>query len=149
MHGNPTPCAGLPTTTCPTRSMRIGLSSCRLAGASASDRVWDAWPTILGGWSFNGLYHWTTGLPFSIFPGGWSTNYDLTGEAIRVGNPGKVGVYRDASGNPNMFPDVNTAINAFRHPYPGESGATSCAGPDISESTQDWASNGRSPNSKS
>jgi hypothetical protein len=86
---------------------------------SGMGRVSDA---ILGGWSFNGLYHWTTGLPFSIFPGGWSTNYDLTGEAIRTGNPGKVGVYRDASGNPNMFRDVNTAVNAFRHPYPGESG---------------------------
>jgi hypothetical protein len=31
-------------------------------------------------------------------------------------------VYRDASGNPNMFPNVDNAINAFRHPYPGESG---------------------------
>jgi len=86
---------------------------------SGMGRVTDA---ILGGWSFNGLYHWTTGLPFSIFPGGWSTNYDLTGEAILTGNPGKVGVYRDASGNPNMFPNVDNAINAFRHPYPGESG---------------------------
>ena len=77
---------------------------------------------VLGGWSFSGLFHWTTGLPFSIFPGGWSTNYDLTGEAILTGNPGKVGVYRDADGNPNMFPDVDTAVGAFRHPYPGESG---------------------------
>jgi hypothetical protein len=86
---------------------------------SGMGRLTDA---FLGGWSFSGLFHWTTGLPFSIFPGGWSTNYNLAGEAILVGNPGKVGMYRDADGNLNMFKDVNTAIAAFRHPYPGESG---------------------------
>jgi hypothetical protein len=92
------------------RGKRFGSGMGRLADA------------FLGGWSFSGLYHWTTGLPFSIFPGGWSTNYNLAGEAILVGNPGKVGMYRDADGNLNMFKDVNTAIAAFRHPYPGESG---------------------------
>jgi hypothetical protein len=86
---------------------------------SGMNRLADA---FLGGWSFSGLYHWTTGLPFSIFPGGWSTNYNLPGEAVLVGNPGKVGMYRDADGNLNMFKDVNAAIAAFRHPYPGESG---------------------------
>ena len=73
------------------RGKRFGSGMCRAVDA------------ILGGWRFSGLFHWTTGLPCSIFPGGWSTNYDLTGEAILVGNPGKVGVYRDSSGNPNMF----------------------------------------------
>ncbi|MBS1852086.1 MAG: carboxypeptidase regulatory-like domain-containing protein [Acidobacteria bacterium] len=78
---------------------------------------------IFGGWGLSGLAHWTSGLPFSIFPGGgWATNYNLTGEAIRVGNPGKIGVYRDSQGNPTMFKDRDTAIAAFRHPYPGESG---------------------------
>lgn len=87
---------------------------------SGMGRVADA---VLGGWSFSGLFHWTTGLPFSIFPSGWSTNYDLTGEAILVGKTGKIGVYRDADGNPNMFRDpVDVQTNAFRHPYPGESG---------------------------
>src|ERR1700730_7406885 len=56
---------------------------------------------LLGGWSFSGLFHWTTGLPFSIFPGGeWSTNYNLKGEAIEIGNPGPVGVHMDSQGNP-------------------------------------------------
>jgi hypothetical protein len=78
---------------------------------------------ILGGWSLSGLLHWSSGLPFSIFPGqGWSTNYDLQGEAIEIGNPGKVGVHINAQGNPTMFADSATAIAAFRHPYPGESG---------------------------
>lgn len=92
------------------RGKRFGSGMGRLADA------------FLGGWSFSGLFHWTTGLPFSIFPAGWSTNYNLTGEAILVGNPGKVGVYRDVNGNPNMFKDVNAAVGAFRHPYPGETG---------------------------
>jgi hypothetical protein len=78
---------------------------------------------LLGGWTFSGLFHWTTGLPFSIFPSGWSTNYNLTGEAILVGNPGRVGVYQDSSGNPNMFRNpADAQQNAFRHPYPGETG---------------------------
>jgi hypothetical protein len=78
---------------------------------------------VLGGWSVSGLFHWSSGLPFSIFPGGgWSTNYNLTGEAIEIGNPGKVGVHIDAQGNPTMFADPAAAIAAFRHPYPGESG---------------------------
>jgi hypothetical protein len=78
---------------------------------------------ILGGWGLTGLFHRSSGLPFSIFPGGgWATNYNLTGEAVRVGNPGSVGVHRDASGNPTMFADPNVAITAFRHPYPGEGG---------------------------
>ncbi|HTS38398.1 MAG TPA: carboxypeptidase-like regulatory domain-containing protein [Candidatus Solibacter sp.] len=78
---------------------------------------------VLGGWSLTGLFHWSSGLPFSIFNGnGWPTNYDLTGQAIEIGNPGKVGVYRDSSGNPSMFPDRNAALAAFRDPFPGEGG---------------------------
>ena len=61
--------------------------------------------------------------PRSLTPSGWSTNYDLTGEAILARKTPKVGVYRDADGNPNMFKDpLDVQTNAFRHPYPGESG---------------------------
>ena len=90
---------------------RFGASMGRVANA------------FFGGWSLSGLFHWTTGLPFSIFVTGWSTNYNLAGEAIQVASPGKVGVYRDAAGNPNMFKDaIAVQQNAFRHPYPGEGG---------------------------
>jgi len=78
---------------------------------------------FIGGWSLTGLFHLATGLPFSIFPGGgWSTNYNLQGEAIAVANPGKVGVHMDAQGDPTMFANPQAVINDFRHPYPGESG---------------------------
>ena len=30
---------------------------------------------IFGGWGLSGLFHWSSGLPFSVFPGdGWPTN---------------------------------------------------------------------------
>lgn len=78
---------------------------------------------ILGGWSLTGLFHWSSGLPFSIFPGGgWSTNYNLQGEAIETADPGPVGVHRDAAGNPTMFANATATIADFRHPYPGEGG---------------------------
>jgi len=92
-------------------SKRFGASMGRVANA------------FLGGWSLSGLFHWTTGLPFSVFVTGWSTNYNLAGEAIQVASPGKVGVYRNAAGNPNMFKDpIAVQQNAFRQPYPGEGG---------------------------
>ena len=88
--------------------------------AAGMGRVMDA---VVGGWSVTGLFHWASGLPFSVFPGdGWPTNYNLTGEAVEIANPGKIGVYQDASGNPTMFPDRNAAIAAFRDPFPGEGG---------------------------
>jgi hypothetical protein len=78
---------------------------------------------VLGGWSVSGLFHWTTGLPFSIFPGGgWSTNYNLEGEAIEIADPGPVGVHINGQGNPTMFANPTAAIADFRHPYPGEGG---------------------------
>ena len=90
------------------------------AFGSGMGRLGDA---LVGGWSVTGLFHWSTGLPFSIFPGnGWPTNYDLTGEAVEIGNPGKVGVHRDALGDPTMFANSNMAIAAFRQPFPGEGG---------------------------
>jgi hypothetical protein len=79
---------------------------------------------LVGGWSLSGLFHWSSGLPFSIFPGGgWSTNYNLTGQAIETANPGPVGVHTDAQGNPTMWANPSAvATNDFRHPYPGEGG---------------------------
>jgi hypothetical protein len=78
---------------------------------------------ILGGWGVSGIFHWTSGLPFSMSSGaGWSTNWEWEGASVQTGPTGKIGVFRDASGNPNMFQNPDTAINAFRFPYPGESG---------------------------
>jgi len=92
---------------------------------------------ILGGWTVSGIFHWTSGLPFTMASGaGWSTNWELEGAAVQLRPTPKVGVYRDADGNPNMFRDPATLGVAqagpgdqcpaggcyFRFPYPGESG---------------------------
>jgi Carboxypeptidase regulatory-like domain len=81
---------------------------------------------VIGGWGLSGIIHWTSGLPFSMGSGaGWSTNWELMGEAVPIANPGKVGVHRDSNGDPTMWQDVSTtgqAYTSFRFPYPGESG---------------------------
>ncbi len=78
---------------------------------------------ILGGWDLSGVYHWSSGLPFGISPGGgWATNWELQGFAVKTGDVGKVGRYTDSSGNPNIFKNKDQARNAFRFPYPGETG---------------------------
>ncbi len=78
---------------------------------------------VFGGWGLSGIFHWTSGLPFTMASGaGWSTNWELEGAAVQTGAPGKIGVFRDSSGNPNMFQNPTQALGAFRVPYPGESG---------------------------
>ncbi|MCU1305471.1 MAG: hypothetical protein JWN45_166 [Acidobacteriaceae bacterium] len=88
--------------------------------ASGMGKVADA---IFGGWGFSGIAHWTSGLPWSMGSGsGWPTNWELQGLAVQTSNPGRVGVFHDSQGNPTMFKDSTKAKNAFRFPYPGESG---------------------------
>jgi hypothetical protein len=96
------------------------------AWASGIGRVGEA---IVGGWSLSGIAHWTSGLPFSIFHGAfYPTDWQLSGTAVEVANPGAVGVHM-LNGSPNMFADPSAVSNMkpgspvyFRHPYPGESG---------------------------
>jgi hypothetical protein len=78
---------------------------------------------IFGGWDFSGLARWTSGLPFSVYPGaGWATNWELQGFAVKNGDTGAAGTYIDSNGDPNIFKDPGQAFNAMRYPYPGETG---------------------------
>jgi len=92
---------------------------------------------VFGGWSLSGIFHWTSGLPFTMASGeGWSTNWELEGAAVQLRKTPKIGVFRDSAGNPNMFQDPGNVTLAqassadacptggcyFRFPYPGESG---------------------------
>ncbi len=78
---------------------------------------------LIGGWGLSGIAHWTSGFPFSMGAGaGWPTNWQLQGQAVQIGKPGKIGVFLDSSGNPNMFKNTTQASGAFRFPLPGESG---------------------------
>jgi len=87
---------------------------------SGMNRFMDA---VVGGWGLSGIFHWTSGLPFTMASGnGWSTNWQLQGQAIQTGPTGKIGVFLDQNGNPNTFQNPAQALAAFRPPYPGESG---------------------------
>jgi hypothetical protein len=90
---------------------------------------------VLGGWQTSGLWRWSTGYPFSVYPFySWPTNWDLESNAILVGKPPKTGqfIVAQAGGGtgPNVFQnpgitnstDPNAAVNQFRDAYPGESG---------------------------
>jgi hypothetical protein len=86
---------------------------------------------VFGGWTFSGLYRWSSGLPFSISNGfQFPTNWDLTGQAALVGPAPKTGVGINCSSgtcNPNVFVGATggtgSAINSFDYPFPGQSGS--------------------------
>jgi len=79
---------------------------------------------VLGGWSWSGLYKWTTGLPFGVQNGfQFPTNWDLNGYANLVGPKPTTGAFNSASGNINMFKDPQAAIGAFDYPFPGQVGS--------------------------
>ena len=90
---------------------------------------------FVGGWQISGLWRWSTGYPFSVYPFySWPTNWDLESNAILVGKKPRTGqfiVAQTGGGTgPNVFQnpgitnpsDPNAAINQFRDAYPGESG---------------------------
>jgi hypothetical protein len=84
------------------------------------NRAFDA---VVGGWSWSGLARWTSGFPFSVGNGfDFPTNWELTGNAVLNGPRPKTGTFTDSDGDPNVFQNKDTAINAFRFPFPGESG---------------------------
>ena len=79
---------------------------------------------VLGGWSWSGLYKWTSGLPFGVQNGfQFPTNWDLNGYANLVGPKPTVGAFTNATGNINMFKDVAGALNSFDYPFPGQVGS--------------------------
>jgi hypothetical protein len=90
---------------------------------------------ILGGWQVSGLWRWSTGFPFSVYPFySWPTNWDLESNSVLIGKKPQTGQFIVAQSGggtgPNVFKDPgitdptnpNAAINQFRDAYPGESG---------------------------
>jgi len=89
---------------------------------------------VFGGWTFSGLYRWSSGYPFSLFSPEWATNFQLETPAVPLSTARpKTGsfIVAQASGGtgPNVFQnpgitgsDPNAAINLFRPAYPGEGG---------------------------
>jgi hypothetical protein len=83
---------------------------------------------LLGGWQISGLSRWASGLPFSLYEPGWSTNWQLEGFGVTTGT---VQVKKHlVDGAPQVFAgntanNINNGIyngNPVRLPYPGEAG---------------------------
>ena len=65
---------------------------------------------LFGGWQISGLMRWTSGFPVSVGDGAqWSTDWQLSGEAILTGSPIPAG--RTLT-NPNTFPETSCATFA-------------------------------------
>jgi hypothetical protein len=92
----------------------------------ASNALVDA---ILGGWSYAGLARWTSGLPFSVFEPGWSTDWQLEGYGVKTGYV-KIRKHYDAANQDEQVFDAPKSVNnieqangPIRLPYPGEAGS--------------------------
>jgi hypothetical protein len=79
---------------------------------------------LIGGWQLTGLLRWTSGFPFSVDNGQfWATDWDEQGNGQLIGHP-KTGVFKNpTTGIVSVFADPSAALNAFVHPYPGQSGS--------------------------
>jgi hypothetical protein len=82
---------------------------------------------FLGGWQLSGILRATSGLPYSLFEPGWSTDWQIESYGVVTGKV-KMRRHFDANGNPQFF-DNPAAINSGlstgapeRLPYPGEAG---------------------------
>jgi hypothetical protein len=83
---------------------------------------------LLADWQWSGLSRWASGLPFSVYEPGYSTNWEQGGMGVRTA-PVKVKRHL-VGGIPQVFAgDTAVAINngvtsgnPIRLPYPGEAG---------------------------
>jgi len=85
--------------------------------------------SFLGGWTYAGLARWTSGLPFSLFEPGWTTNWQLEGYGVKTGYVKTRKHYDMAAQQMQVFDNpgainagVETANGPVRLPYPGEAG---------------------------
>lgn len=110
----------------------FGRGKAVLGGAN---RLTDA---IVGGWQLSGINRSTSGLPWSLFEPGWTTDWQIESYAVKTGSLPTHRHY-DVNGNPQYFAnpnninaDVSSGGNALpgqtgsagnvRLPYPGEAG---------------------------
>ncbi len=83
---------------------------------------------FIGGWQWSGLNRWSSGLPFSLFEPGWSTDWNLEGAGVVTG-PVKLHKHLVSGGTPQIFDNpnaINSGVmygNPVRLPYPGEAGS--------------------------
>lgn len=79
---------------------------------------------VIGGWQWSGIQRWTSGLPFSLFDPGWSTDWQIESFGVPVG-PVKLRRHFDQNGNPQFFDNadaINNDVYNGGHALPGQSG---------------------------
>ncbi|MGA9984197.1 MAG: hypothetical protein WBP95_12035, partial [Acidobacteriaceae bacterium] len=90
---------------------------------------------LVGGWALSGINRTTTGLPFSLFEPGWTTDWQIESYAVTTA-PIKMNRHFDCNGDPQFFASpgdscdtagsgINGGVNTgspVRLPYPGEAG---------------------------
>jgi Carboxypeptidase regulatory-like domain len=82
---------------------------------------------FIGGWQSSGIVRATSGLPFSFFEPGWTTDWQIESYGVKTA-PIKMRRHFDQNGEPQFFdnPDaINTGVSngsPIRLPYPGEAG---------------------------
>jgi Carboxypeptidase regulatory-like domain len=82
---------------------------------------------FLGGWQLSSIMRATSGLPFSVYDPGWTTNWQQSSNGVVTGNV-KTRLHFDKNGAPQFFdnPDaINSGLNTggpIRYSYPGENG---------------------------
>jgi Carboxypeptidase regulatory-like domain/TonB dependent receptor len=83
---------------------------------------------LLGGWQSSGIFRATSGLPFSFFEPGWTTDWQIESYGVTVDPTVRAKKHRDGAGNVLYFQNAS-AINSgvyngtpVRLPYPGETG---------------------------
>ena len=84
---------------------------------------------VVGGWQLSGIFRYSSGLPFSFFEPGYTTNWTWGGYGVITDRSQvKVQKHIDGSGNPVFFNNASAisggAANGtpVRVPYPGEAG---------------------------
>jgi hypothetical protein len=85
---------------------------------------------LIGGWQFSGIFRATSGLPWSVFEPGWTTDWQIESYGV-VTNPAIAShaqKHFDSQMNPTYFTnptEINNDIytgSQIRIPYPGEAG---------------------------
>ena len=82
---------------------------------------------LIGGWQISGILRSTSGLPFTLFEPGYTTNWEYGSAAVTTAKV-KMDRHFDSAGNPQFFADPDAINNGVttgspvRFPYPGEAG---------------------------
>lgn len=82
----------------------------------------------IGGWRLASVARWTSGFPFSIGEGGYTTDWEISSYSVKVSDL-KARTVSGTNGVPNAFANATAIYNSIsngtpyvRLPYPGEAG---------------------------